>query len=93
MTDPRAKRTQTLIASARARSQAKTKAAEQAIRALTKRGEPINFQAVQREAGVPTRSSITTPTCADASNACEPRVGRSSDQPLRLTRRQPWSTR
>jgi hypothetical protein len=52
MTDPRTKRTQTLIAAARAKSQAKTKAAEQAIRALTKRGEPINFQAVQREAGV-----------------------------------------
>lgn len=52
MTDARAKRTQTLTAAAKAKSQAKTQAAEQAIRRLVKRGEPINFQAVQREAGV-----------------------------------------
>ncbi|WP_308312809.1 DUF6262 family protein [Streptomyces sp. ISL-1] len=31
---------------------AKTEAAEKAIRTLVKRGEPITFQAVQREAGV-----------------------------------------
>jgi hypothetical protein len=35
-----------------ARQLADTQAAEQAIRALIKRGEPITFQAVQREAGV-----------------------------------------
>ena len=52
MTDARAKRTQTLNAAAKAKSQAKTQAAEQAIRTLVKRGEPITFQAVQREAGV-----------------------------------------
>ncbi|MFJ7098845.1 DUF6262 family protein [Streptomyces mirabilis] len=52
MTDARTKRTQTLTAAAKAKSQAKTKTAEQALRALVKRGEPITFQAVQREAGV-----------------------------------------
>jgi hypothetical protein len=52
MTDTRAKRVAVLTAAARAKSQAKTTAAEQAIRALVKRGEPITFQAVQREAGV-----------------------------------------
>ncbi|MFI6731130.1 DUF6262 family protein [Streptomyces atratus] len=50
--DARAKRTQTLVAAAKAKSQAKTDAAEKAIRALVKRSEPITFQAVQREAGV-----------------------------------------
>lgn len=52
MTDTQAKRVAVLTAAARAKSQAKIKAAEQAIRALVKRGEPITFQAVQREAGV-----------------------------------------
>lgn len=52
MTDTRAKRTQTLAAAAKAKSQAKTQAAEKAIRTLIKRGEPITFQAVQRQAGV-----------------------------------------
>jgi hypothetical protein len=41
-----------LAAAARAKSQAKTTAAEQAIRHLIKRGEPITFQAVARAAGV-----------------------------------------
>lgn len=41
-----------LAAAAKAKSEAKTSVAEQAIRALVKRGEPITFQAVQREAGV-----------------------------------------
>ncbi|MGW1847885.1 DUF6262 family protein [Streptomyces sp. NPDC001966] len=50
--DARAKRTQTLATAAKAKSQAKTAAAEKAIRTLAKRGEPITFQAVQREAGV-----------------------------------------
>lgn len=48
----RERRIATLAAAAHAKSQAKTKAAEQAIRALVKRGEPITFQAVQREARV-----------------------------------------
>lgn len=52
MTDARTRRIQTLNAAAKEKSQAKTKAAEQAIRTLIKRGEPITFQAVQREASV-----------------------------------------
>ncbi|MFG2395399.1 DUF6262 family protein [Streptomyces lavendulae] len=52
MTDSRTKRTQTLAAAAKAKSQAKTEAAEKAIRVLVKRGEPVTFQAVQREGGV-----------------------------------------
>ena len=52
MTDARTRRTATLTAAAKAKSQAKTKAAEQALRTLIKRGEPITFQSVQREAGV-----------------------------------------
>jgi hypothetical protein len=52
VTDTRAKRTATLTAAARAKSKAKTKDAEQAIRRLIKTGEPITFQAVQREASV-----------------------------------------
>lgn len=52
MTDTHAKRIAVLTAAARAKSQAKTEAAEQGIRALVKRGDPITFQAVQREAGV-----------------------------------------
>lgn len=52
MTANRDKRVAALTTAARAKSEAKTKAAEQAIRALIKRGEAITFQAVQREAGV-----------------------------------------
>ncbi|MEU1301592.1 DUF6262 family protein [Streptomyces shenzhenensis] len=52
MTDARTKRTQTLAAAAKAKSQAKKEAAEKAIRTLVKRGESITFQAVQREADV-----------------------------------------
>ena len=52
MTDANAKRAATLTAAAKAKSAAKTQAAEQGIRALVKRGEPVTFQAVQREAGV-----------------------------------------
>jgi Family of unknown function (DUF6262) len=52
MTDARTKRTQTLAAAAKAKSQAKREAAENAIRTLVKRGESITFQAVQREADV-----------------------------------------
>jgi Family of unknown function (DUF6262) len=48
----RERRIATLTAAAHAKSQAKTRATEQAIRSLVKRGEPITFQAVQREAGV-----------------------------------------
>jgi hypothetical protein len=52
VTDTRDNRLAALTAAAKAKSEAKTKAAEQGIRALIKRGEPITFQAVQREAGV-----------------------------------------
>ncbi|MFB6945488.1 DUF6262 family protein [Streptomyces sp. NPDC056305] len=41
-----------IAAAAKAKSQAKTAAAEKAIRTLVKCGEPITFQAVQREADV-----------------------------------------
>jgi hypothetical protein len=51
MTGDHADRVATLAAAARAKSQAKTKAADQAIRALLKRGQPITFQAVARQAG------------------------------------------
>ena len=52
MTTDRVHRAAVLTAAAKAKSQAKTTAAEQAIRALVKRGEPVTFQAVSREAGV-----------------------------------------
>ena len=52
MSDIRARRTAVLAAAAKARSEAKAHAADQAIRRLVKRGEPGTFQAVQREAGV-----------------------------------------
>lgn len=52
MTDARQRRTDTLRQAARRKSEAKTKAAEAAIRTLVKRDEPITFQSVQREAGV-----------------------------------------
>jgi hypothetical protein len=52
MTDARAQRIAVLTAAAKAKSAAKVAAAEKGIRALVKRGEPITFQAVQREADV-----------------------------------------
>jgi hypothetical protein len=52
MTDARERRIATLTAAAKVKSQTKTNAAEQAIRRLIKRGEPVTFQAVGREAGV-----------------------------------------
>jgi Family of unknown function (DUF6262) len=52
MSEDRARRSAVLNAAAKAKSRTKTSAAEQAIRALVKRGEPITFQAVCREAGV-----------------------------------------
>ena len=52
MTDSRQRRTDALRQAARRKSEAKTKAAEAAIRTLVKRDEPITFQSVQREAGV-----------------------------------------
>jgi hypothetical protein len=52
MTDSRTRRVAALTAAAKAKSQRKTDDAEHAIRQLVKRGEPITFQAVQREADV-----------------------------------------
>ena len=52
MTDLRARRTAVLAAAAKAKSDAKAEAADQAIRRLIRRGEPVTFQAVQREASV-----------------------------------------
>jgi Ribonuclease G/E len=52
MTDDRTRRTAILATAAKAKSAAKTTDAERAIRALVKRGEPVTFQAVSREAGV-----------------------------------------
>lgn len=52
MTDSRERRITALTEAAKVKSQNKTRDAEQAIRRLIKRGDPITFQAVQREAGV-----------------------------------------
>ncbi len=52
MTDARSQRIAALTAAAKAKSHTKTHTTERAIRALVKRGEPVTFQAVQREAGV-----------------------------------------
>jgi Ribonuclease G/E len=52
MSDIRARRAAVLTAAAKAKSEAKAQAADQAIRRLIKGGEHITFQAVQREAGV-----------------------------------------
>jgi hypothetical protein len=52
MTDSRERRITALTEAAKAKSENKTRDAEQAIRRLVKRGEPITFQAVQREASV-----------------------------------------
>ncbi|MCX4792239.1 DUF6262 family protein [Streptomyces sp. NBC_01221] len=65
MTDQRQRRIDTLSQAARRKSEAKTKAAETAIRSLIKRGKPITFQAVQREAGVSHSFLYTHPTLRD----------------------------
>ncbi|GGN38836.1 hypothetical protein FHR83_006849 [Actinoplanes campanulatus] len=52
MSDTRQQRIDNLTDAARRKSQEKVKAAEAAIRRLIKRGDPVTFQAVQREAGV-----------------------------------------
>jgi hypothetical protein len=65
MTDTRQQRVDTLTNAARRKSEEKTKAAEAAIHALIKRGEPITFQAVQRQAGVSHSFLYTHPTLRD----------------------------
>lgn len=62
MTDTRQQRIDTLTTAARRKSGEKIKAADAAIRTLTKRGEPITFQAVQRQAGVSHSFLYTNPT-------------------------------
>ena len=52
MTDTRDRRIAVLDAAAKTKSLNKTRDADQAIRRLVKRNEPITFQAVQRDAGV-----------------------------------------
>jgi hypothetical protein len=52
VSDNRQQRIDSLKEAARRKSEGKVKAAEAAIRRLVKRGEQVNFQAVQREAGV-----------------------------------------
>jgi hypothetical protein len=73
MTDARTRRTATLTAAAKAKSQAKTKAAEQALRTLIKRGEPITSSPSSAKPASPTPSSATTPSSAAGSNGCAPR--------------------
>jgi Zn-dependent protease with chaperone function len=50
---------------ARRKSEEKTKAAESAIKVLLKRGDPITFQAIQREAGVSHSFLYTHPILRD----------------------------
>jgi len=50
--DTRQQRIEVLKTAARRKSEDKTRSAEAAIAGLIKRGEPVTFQAVQREAGV-----------------------------------------
>lgn len=59
--DARARRIAVLTAAAKAKSEAKIAAADRALRALTKRGEPITFQSVQREANVSHAFLYTNP--------------------------------
>ncbi|MGW5250412.1 DUF6262 family protein [Streptomyces sp. NPDC004129] len=82
MTDQRQRRIDTLGQAARRKSEAKTKAAEIAIRSLIKRGEPITFQAVQREAGVSHSFLYTHPTLRE-------RISRLRRQNLPTPRPQP----
>ena len=52
MSDTRQQRIDVLKTAARRKSEEKTRSADAAIARLIKRGEPVTFQAVQREAGV-----------------------------------------
>lgn len=52
MSDTRQQRIEVLKTAARRKSEDKIRSAEVAIAGLIKRGEPVTFQAVQREAGV-----------------------------------------
>jgi uncharacterized protein DUF6262 len=52
VSDNRQQRIEVLKTAARRKSEEKTRSADAAIARLIKRGEPVTFQAVQREAGV-----------------------------------------
>jgi hypothetical protein len=52
VSDTRQQRIEVLKTAARRKSEEKTRSADDAIGRLIKRGEPVTFQAVQREAGV-----------------------------------------
>jgi Family of unknown function (DUF6262) len=52
VSDIRQQRIEVLKSAARRKSEEKTRSADAAIARLIKRGEPVTFQAVQREAGV-----------------------------------------
>lgn len=52
MSDTRQQRIEVLKTAARRKSEDKIRSAEAAIAGLIKRGEPVTFQAVQRQAGV-----------------------------------------
>ena len=52
MSDTRQQRIDILKTAARRKSEEKTRSADAAIARLIRRGEPVTFQAVQREAGV-----------------------------------------
>jgi hypothetical protein len=52
VSDTRQQRIEVLKTAARRKSEEKTRSADAAIARLIKRGEPVTFQAVQREAGV-----------------------------------------
>jgi hypothetical protein len=86
VTDGWARRVAFLATAAKAKSGAKTKDAEKAIRSLVKRGQPITFQAVQREAGVSHAFLYGHPNCAAGSSACAPRP---APHPSGLTRPNP----
>ncbi|HYB40048.1 MAG TPA: DUF6262 family protein [Mycobacterium sp.] len=68
MSDTRQRRIEVLKTAARRKSEEKTRSADSAIARLIKRGEPVTFQAVQREAGVSHASSTTTLDSEHASN-------------------------
>lgn len=65
MTNTRQQRIDTLTNAARRKSDEKTQASDTAIRTLTRRGQPITFQAVQRQAGVSHSFLYNHPTLRD----------------------------
>ena len=81
MNDVRARRTAVLAAAARAKSEAKAAAADQALRRLVKRGEPVTFQSVQRRPACPTPSSTGTPTSVPGSSVSVTRPARNQSPP------------